>query len=337
MISPVPGCTGSTPALDFRVYWEDEDFLARGESEPSVRSQTLVYHHERKKWWVKVTLEGSVPSMSNERRAPKRERRKEFQDFAKAINYGSLALFDDTVTEIVLREESEPTTTIRLDYGTKEPTNRIARMARKLRYQIREDPQRVVYLSCVEFPSLDRINVTELTDKAEITDGVFQVYRAGIPYILKIINRPFYQPRDTDVMRNELENLERFRGVSNIVQVAGIAVDIDPYKSSPTGEQVVIGTLLQFYSGGSLQRALDDGSISGYHWEKWALQIGTALRLFHAAGRTHMDIKSSNIVLDGKGNAILIDISGIGGTTHEWRAPEIRDEISPLDLPFEVR
>ncbi|GBF64776.1 hypothetical protein TMEN_7492 [Trichophyton mentagrophytes] len=138
-------------------------------------------------------------------------------------------------------------------------------------------------------------------------------------------------------MRNELENLERFRGVSNIVQVARIAVDIDPYKTSPTGEQVVIGTLLQFYSGGSLQRALDDGSISGYHWEKWALQIGTALRLFHAAGRTHMDIKSSNIVLDGKGNAILIDISGIGGTTHEWRAPEIRDEISPLDLPFEVR
>ncbi|EGE07181.1 serine/threonine protein kinase [Trichophyton equinum CBS 127.97] len=327
MISPVPDCTGSTPALDFRVYWEDEDFLARGESEPSVRSQTLVYHHERKKWWVKVTLEGSVPSMSNERRAPKRERRKEFQDFAKAINYGSLALFDDTVTEIVLREESEPATTIRLDYGTKEPTNRIARMARKLRYQIREDPQRVVYLSCTEFPSLDRINVTELTDKAEITDGVFQVYRAGIPYILKIINRPFYQPRDTDVMRNELENLE----------LARIAVDIDPYKTSPTGEQVVIGTLLQFYSGGSLQRALDDGSISGYHWEKWALQIGTALRLFHAACRTHMDIKSSNILLDGKGNAILIDISGIGGTTHEWRAPEIRDEISPLDLPFEVR
>lgn len=144
-----------------------------------------------------MTLVGSFTGMSNERKVPKCKRRKEFQDFVKAINYGSLALLDNTVTEIILREESEPATTIRLNCETREPTNRIARVARKLRYQIQEDPLRVIYLSCVEFPSLDRINVTELTDKVEITDGVFQVYRAGIPYILKIINRPFYQPRDT--------------------------------------------------------------------------------------------------------------------------------------------
>jgi serine/threonine protein kinase len=50
-----------------------------------------------------------------------------------------------------------------------------------------------------------------------------------------------------------------------------------------------------------------------------------------------MDIKPSNIVLDNDGNAVLIDISGIGGVTHEWRAPEIRDEISPFDLPFQTR
>ena len=50
-----------------------------------------------------------------------------------------------------------------------------------------------------------------------------------------------------------------------------------------------------------------------------------------------MDIKPSNIVLDTEGNAILIDISGIGGVTLAWLAPEIRDEISPFDLPFEKR
>ncbi|EEQ35504.1 protein kinase domain-containing protein [Microsporum canis CBS 113480] len=291
MISPVTDHTGSTSLLDFGAYWEDEDFLAQGEPEPSVRSQTLVYHHERKKWWIKVTLIGSITSISNERKVSKRERRKEFQDFAKVIDYGSLTLLDNTVTEVILREEPEPATVIRL----------------------------------------------EMTDKVELTDGFFQVYRAGVPYILKIIYSPFYQPRDTDVMRNELENLEYFQGISNIVQAAGIAVDINPYTTSTTGEQVVVGALLQFYSGGSLRQVLDDGRISEHHWEQWALRIGTILRLFHAAGRTHMDIKCSNIMLDGGGDAVLIDISGIGGTTHEWCAPEIRDEISPFDLPFEAR
>lgn len=50
-----------------------------------------------------------------------------------------------------------------------------------------------------------------------------------------------------------------------------------------------------------------------------------------------MDIKPSNIVLDKDDNAILIDISGIGGMTYEWRAPEIRDEIDTFSLPFENR
>lgn len=49
-----------------------------------------------------------------------------------------------------------------------------------------------------------------------------------------------------------------------------------------------------------------------------------------------MNIKPSSIMLDAERNVVLIDISGIGGVTHAWRAPEIRDEISPLYLPFEV-
>lgn len=33
----------------------------------------------------------------------------------------------------------------------------------------------------------------------------------------------------------------------------------------------------------------------------------------------------------------MIDISGIGGITHAWRAPEIREETSTLELPFKAR
>ncbi|OJD16930.1 hypothetical protein AJ78_02967 [Emergomyces pasteurianus Ep9510] len=50
-----------------------------------------------------------------------------------------------------------------------------------------------------------------------------------------------------------------------------------------------------------------------------------------------MDIKPSKVVIDTDGNAVLIDISGVGGITHGWRAPEVRDEILPSKLPYEVR
>lgn len=55
------------------------------------------------------------------------------------------------------------------------------------------------------------------------------------------------------------------------------------------------------------------------------------------AKKPHMDLKLSNIVLDKDGIAVLNDISGVGGITHGWLAPEIRDEISPFDLPFQTR
>ena len=39
-----------------------------------------------------------------------------------------------------------------------------------------------------------------------------------------------------------------------------------------------------------------------------------------------MDLKPSNIVINIDGQALLIDISGVGGLTPEWTAPEVRDK-----------
>lgn len=154
-----------------------------------------------------------------------------------------------------------------------------------------------------------------------------------------MVNRPFYQPRDSDVIRQELENLEQFKGVTGIVQPAGVAVLTNPYATSQNSNQqmVVSGILLEYYSGGSLQCVLNEQRVKEFSWERWAVQIGNALDTIHRAKKTHMDLKPSNVVLDDDGNAVLIDISGIGGVTHEWRALEIRDKISPFDLPFQTR
>ena len=182
---------------------------------------------------------------------------------------------------------------------------------------------------CVQFPSFRTIDVAELTEE-EITDGVFRVLHNGdrIPYILKVVNRSLYIPRDSEVIQQELENLELFRGVMGNIQPAGIAVFINPFA------MVVSGILLVYYSGGPLKSVLNEERIREFGWERWAIQIGRALNVINEAKKTHMDIRPSNVVLDNDGNAVLIDISGIGGTKYGWLPPEIQDDIS--GLPFET-
>ncbi|KAJ5582999.1 serine/threonine protein kinase [Penicillium sp. DV-2018c] len=327
----------TTPDLELISYCEDRDFQAEGKPEPNSRSQYLVYYSQDKKWWIKVTFKGAV---SPEHIKSKPERRYEFQDFVRLIDFRSFTLLDGTVTEVILDEDPRTTEPLKL-YREPENTNRFAKLARNLRFHIREDPSRVIYPPCLQFPSFRAINVAELKEEDEISDGVFRVLhqRDRKSYILKVVNRPFYQPRDSDVIQQELENLEQFKGVAGIVQPAGIAVFANPYATSQNcvNQMVVSGILLEYYSGGSLQRVLKEKRVMEFDWERWAVQIGNALHTFHRAKKTHMDIKPSNIVLDSDGNAVLIDISGIGGVTRGWLAPEIRDEISPIDLPFQTR
>ena len=154
----------------------------------------------------------------------------------------------------------------------------------------------------------------------EITDGVFRVFHNSdqMLCLFKIINRPFYQPHDTKFIQKELENLEYFRGVPGIVQAIGIVVSTNPYMTSKrsTEPPVVIDILLEHYPGGSLKQVLDKNNVNKYPWDRRAAQIRTALYRFHRAGKTHMNIKPSSIMLDAERNVVLIDISGIGGVTH---------------------
>lgn len=333
-------------SVEFKSYSEKVDYSAKGKPEPNVRSQTLIYRWNDSQWWIKVTFRGNVYSILNEPivelRTSKRERRNEFQTFVRLIDYNSLPLLDDTVTELILDELSGRQDSKLVIRASEEYTNNpFVKIAAKLGWAIHEDPSRVVYPLCDEFPAFRPINLNELSNQGEITDGVFKVLNVNNkkPYILKVVNRPLYQPHDTETIRKELRNLEIFRNVPNIVQAAGIAVSTNPYMTSSKRDQplVVVGIVLEYYSGGSLRTILSEHRLLEFSWERWALQIATALARLHKAGITHMDIKPANVVLDADGNAVLIDISGIGGITHGWRAPEIRDKILPSELPYEVR
>ena len=340
----MPAPPNVTQSLELKQYFESHDHLVRGTPEPSSRSQALIYRFKDHKWWIKVTFLGTLYQSSETEAAqkiPKRERRREYQEFVNRINYRTLPLLDDTVSELVLENSPGMTNHIDLNVEARDSANPLVKIAKSLSYRIQEEPFRVTYPSCCEFPSFRCIDWAELEEEDEIADGVHRVCpkTARVPYVLKVVNRPLYHPHDTNVIRKELENLERFKGVPGIVQPVAIAVSSNPYMTARTSDQppVISGILLEFYSGGSLQRILKEDRVKEYNWTRWPIQIGTALSHFHRAGQTHMDNKPANVVLDAQGNVVLIDISGAGGITYSWRAPEISHERSPFDLPFEAR
>ncbi|KAL2862642.1 uncharacterized protein BJX67DRAFT_375148 [Aspergillus lucknowensis] len=304
----------SSSAVELTSYPEDQDYLVHGTPERSSRSQTLIYHTEGNLWWVKVTPIGTIASIlddAEKQPASKREQRKLFQSFVARIKYKLLPLLADTMTEVIL-EESMAGLEVEFDSGksnaTKSPNT-------SLRRQVPEDPLRTVYPSCDEFPSFKEINNKELTSAMGITNGVFWVNNNGMQYVLKIVNRPLYQPRDTDVIRKELENLD------------GVAVSTNPDMTSGRSKRplVVAGILLRAYTRGSLQQVVAEHHVAKYSWTQWAVQIGTALICLHEAEKSHMDIKPLN-VLDAKRNAVLIDISGIGGNSFSAIASQTRDD-----------
>lgn len=158
-------------------------------------------------------------------------------------------------------------------------------LSKSLRYRIREDPLRVVYPPSNQFPDIRKFSDEQLITGAEIADGVYWVYKDEIRYILKIVNRPLYEPRDTDVFQNELENLEYFAGMPNIVQAAGVRVSTNPYATSTGSNRslVVTGALLEAYPGGSLRQVHVEYRLTEYPWKQWPVRIGTALNRFHKA------------------------------------------------------
>ncbi|KAL4937124.1 hypothetical protein BDV06DRAFT_216136 [Aspergillus oleicola] len=107
-------------------------------------------------------------------------------------------------------------------------------------------------------------------------------------FAYKSINRPTYVPGDAEHILDDINALSQFRGHPNIAQL--VATNMPPvftgFLQIIERNEVPNNTLLV----------------------QWALHIGEALQSLYLSGRTHFDIKRSNIVLDSQKNAILIDI-----------------------------
>ncbi|KAJ5751686.1 hypothetical protein N7520_008603 [Penicillium odoratum] len=103
------------------------------------------------------------------------------------------------------------------------------------------------------------------------------------------------------------------------------------YQSCPTMEPLVFGFILQFYSGGSLARALCPHShFKPIGWQekvKWAKQLAKTLcDLRLKQGIIYGDLKAENVVLSSSipnsRDLVLIDFEQ-RGTADAWTPPEI--------------
>ncbi|RAK95332.1 protein kinase family protein, partial [Aspergillus ibericus CBS 121593] len=167
---------------------------------------------------------------------------------------------------------------------------------------IAEDPGRIIYPMLDQAQDLLTFEASHLEQVEVIAPPVAIGRFEGKYFAYKTIDRPIYDPGDTEHILNEITALTQFRGQPNIAQLIGVVIS------------------------GSLERVLaEDRYQDDSLLRRWALQLGRALETLHSQRRTHLDIKPPNIVLDANRNAILIDISGTGGYGWEWLSPEMQE------------
>ncbi|TAQ84557.1 hypothetical protein B7494_g7119 [Chlorociboria aeruginascens] len=297
-----------------------EEIEGRG-TEPRKRGLSFVLHCLDRKWHVKLTFYGKLQSAKSSAFAKVAKRRKDLENLCLCIDFDPPQLLNDTTP---------------LD-----PESEYADIVNNLRYRVQEDPYRV------RFPTYDGrssgVPTRHLLDIKKIQElgmGVYRVYVDNIEYVYKEVDRPLYVPRDSDVLEQELRNLERLRDSENVVKLIAAVVSDNPYRTTKVIEgdtpASLQGILLEYHPNGTLQHALQLRK-SDVPWLCLALQITRALHDLHQHGIPHMDLKPENIVLNKDFHPILIDVSGIGGTTRKWLSPEMRLLLEPWSQGIEAR
>jgi serine/threonine protein kinase len=306
-----------------------------------------VSHFSYLKWHVKVTFQGTLQSARTATFARVTKRREDLKNLCLCIDFGRIPLLDDTVTELIVTRQHDVATAqgqkLRLKTAP-DTESEYASIVDHLWLYIREDPFRV------RFPVYNgdgggtpTKDLSEIRKKQELSAGVHEVRVDDDEksYVYKEVDRPLYEPRDSEVLEKELRNLELLRGTEGVVWLVAVVISKNPYRTAETINDdtpaVLRGILLEYHSYGTLRDALQSEPNPDWPWQRWAVQITRTLDNLHQVGITHMDLKPGNIVISAGFNAILIDVSGSGGVTQEWLSPEMRDLPDPLSENIESR
>lgn len=140
----------------------------------------------------------------------------------------------------------------------------------------------------------------ELLDKIEM--HIYKVKLCNSIYCLKTVHRT---GNETDFVREMC--VLRHYSHPNIIRL------IDLMKMDDQ-EDKFEGTLMDYVE--RVQSLPDIKSIDDRESEKWAVQIRDDIDYLHAKGLVWGDAKVVNVLIDGKGNTVLIDFGG--GVTKGW-------------------
>jgi serine/threonine protein kinase len=336
-MSATPSPESCTIHFTPKTYKEETE--GKG-TEPKTRGLNLVVDSPDRKWHVKLTFQGKLQSAQSRTFAKVTKRRKDLENLFLCIDFDPTQLLADTVTELLLtRRQDAQSQRLRLKTSL-DTESEYAAIVNHLWLCIREDPFRVRFPVYNGSSTISTRNLSEIKKIQELGDGVHLVRVDSVEHVYKEVDRPLYMPRDSEVLELELRNLERMRGSKGVVRLVAAVVSDNPYRTAKAKEDdnstSLQGILLEYHPKGTLQNALQSPKLNS-PWHRLAVQITHTVDVLHQNGITHMDLKPRNIVLSKDLNAILIDTSGIGGTTRKWLSPEMRLLPEPLSQDFEAR
>jgi hypothetical protein len=326
------------PASSWTIEFE------RGSSKvtttPPSHSINLIARSAFSKWHVRVTF-GGEPDLPLSKK-PYRVKWDDFRSFCHCIDFNQLPLLVDTVTELYISPtfsaecQRLPFTALPNADGNYAPFRKTDLWAR-----LQEYPRRIRYPSYIGVGPTLWLSDVELGN--ELKDGVFEAHILGHErsYVYKSVDRDIYRPTDSDVLEQELRNLESLYGHHKAVQLVAAVVSHNPYQTNDIeGDKtpVLRGILLEHHPNGTLSDLLQSPKpwMKG-HWRPWGHEITTALACLHQKGVAHMDLKPDNVVMSKGWTPILIDFSGIVGTTRDWLLPELLNVSDACSASWEVR
>ena len=101
-------------------------------------------------------------------------------------------------------------------------------------------------------------DLVDIEEKQELSIGVYKVcvYSEEESYVYKEVDKPLYEPRDSEVLEQELRNLERLRGTEGVVRLIATVVSDNLYRTANTiGDNtpaVLRGILLEYHLNDTL-------------------------------------------------------------------------------------
>lgn len=185
----------------------------------------------------------------------------------------------------------------------------------RLHVHVTEDVNEII-----SYPSIGLIEHLPVKSYRE-SELHFMEHMSGFVYKVKVGNHTWIKkeipgPDSVEEFLYEINALSELIGSRNVIELRGLVVD--------EGHQHVKGLLIAYADQGALIDIIYDNrdQLSWEKRERWAKHIIRGLMEIHEGGFVQGDFTLSNIVVDGKNRAKIIDINRRGCPVG-WEPPEI--------------